>query len=419
MIRRDFCESRLFIFPGHANMRAMLELEDARSRILAALGPLSVAIASAAGRFTAGAIVSPLDLPAFDNSAMDGYAVLAADVATACAAQPASLREIGRVAAGEVFQGGIESGACVRVFTGSPLPAGADAVVMQEDTRIKEPGRIEVLDAVKPWENVRFRGEDVKQGMELIGAGLRLNASRLGLLAAVGMASVPVRRQPIVGVLATGNELVEGGHPLSPGKIYESNRVMLRPLLAQAGATARMFPLVSDTLEATRAALERAFEECDAVVTSGGVSVGQLDFVKAAFEKLGGTQEFWKVSIRPGKPFVFGRLGGKCLFGLPGNPVSALVTFLMLVRPALLHWQGAVDVELPSQACVLGEALVNRGDRRHFMRVKVDAGGIVRPAGAQSSHRLGSLAEANGLVDVPPGVTLAAGTPTRVWRLDD
>jgi molybdopterin molybdotransferase len=402
MIRRDFCESRLFIFPGHANMRAMLELEDARARILATLTPLpveSVAIASAAGRFAAGVMVSPLELPAFDNSA--------------------TLREIGRAAAGEVFQGGLESGACVRVFTGSPLPTGADAVVMQEDTRIKEPGRIDVLDAVKPWENVRFRGEDVKQGMELIGAGQRLNASRLGLLAAVGMASVRVRRQPVVGVLATGNELVEAGQPLSPGKIYESNRVMLRPLLAQAGAAARMFPLVPDTLEATRAALERAFEECDAVVTSGGVSVGELDFVKAAFENLGGTQEFWKVSIRPGKPFVFGRLGKKFLFGLPGNPVSALVTFLMLVRPALLHWQGAADVELPSQACVLAEALANRGDRRHFMRVKVDAEGIARPAGAQSSHRLGSLAAANGLLDVPPGVTLAAGASARVWRLED
>ena len=403
-------------------MRAMLELEDARARILAALLPLpveSVAIASAAGRFTAGAMVAPLDLPAFDNSAMDGYAVRAADVTAACAGKPSSLREAGRAAAGEVFQGALESGACVRVFTGSPLPAGADAVVMQEDTRIEEPGRIEVLDAVKPWENVRFRGEDVKQGVELIGAGQRLNASRLGLLAAVGMASVPVRRQPVVGVLATGNELVEAGQPLSPGKIYESNRVMLRPLLAQAGAVTRVFPLVPDTLEATHAALERAFADCDAVVTSGGVSVGELDFVKAAFEKLGGTQEFWKVSIRPGKPFVFGRLGEKFLFGLPGNPVSALVTFLMLVRPALLHWQGAVDIQLPAQACTLGEALVNRGDRRHFMRVKVDAEGIARPAGAQSSHRLGSLAAANGLVDVPPGVTLEAGVLARVWRLED
>ena len=424
MIGRDFCESRLFIFPGHATMRAMLELEDARARILAALLPLpveSVAIASAAGRFTAGAMVAPLDLPAFDNSAMDGYAVRAADVTGASADAPVRLTVVGRAEAGAVFEGTMEKGCCVRVFTGSPLPAGADAVVMQEDTRQKVgfAVRIEVLDAVKPWENVRFRGEDVKQGMELIGAGQRLNASRLGLLAAVGMASVPVRRQPVVGVLATGNELVEAGQPLSPGKIYESNRVMLRPLLAQAGAAARMFPLVPDTLEATRAALERAFGECDAVVTSGGVSVGELDFVKAAFEKLGGTQEFWKVSIRPGKPFVFGRLGEKFLFGLPGNPVSALVTFLMLVRPALLHWQGAVDVELPSQACMLGEALVNRGDRRHFMRVKVDADGIARPAGAQSSHRLGSLAEANGLVDVLPGVTLAAGKPARVLRLDD
>ena len=403
-------------------MRAMLELEEARARILAALTPLpveSVALSSAAERFTADAVMSPMDLPAFDNSAMDGYAVRAADVAGTSADAPLSLREVGRATAGAVFAGSLEKDCCVRVFTGSPLPAGADAVVMQEDTRIHSPGQIEVLDAVKPWENVRFRGEDVKQGAELLAAGQRLNAGRLGLLAATGLASVSVRRQPVVGVLATGNELVEAGQPLHAGMIYESNRVMLEPLLAQAGAVARVFPLVPDTLEATRSALETAFAGCDAVVTSGGVSVGELDFVKAAFEKLGGKLEFWKVSIRPGKPFVFGRLGEKFLFGLPGNPVSALVTFLVLVRPALLHWQGAVEVELPSHFCTLAEALVNRGDRRHFVRVKVDADGMARPAGAQASHRLGSLAVANGLVDVPPGMTLAAGALARVWRLDD
>ena len=403
-------------------MRAMLELEEARSRILATLTLLPVetlALGAACGRFIAGPVSSPMDLPAFDNSAMDGYAVRAADVAGASADAPVPLREVGRAAAGEVFAGSLETGCCVRVFTGSPLPAGADAVVMQEDTRIHSPGLIEVLDAVKPWENVRFRGEDVRQGGELIAAGQRLNAGRLGLLAATGLASVSVRRQPVVGVLATGNELVEAGQPLHAGMIYESNRVMLEPLLAQAGAVARVFPLVPDTLEATRSALETAFAGCDAVVTSGGVSVGELDFVKAAFEKLGGALEFWKVSIRPGKPFVFGRLGEKFLFGLPGNPVSALVTFLVLVRPALLRWQGAAEMELPSHFCTLAEALVNRGDRRHFVRVQVNADGMARPAGVQASHRLGSLAVANGLVDVPPGATLACGALARVWRLDD
>ena len=403
-------------------MRAMLELEEARARILAALTPLpveSVALGAACGRFIAAPVSSPMYLPGFDNSAMDGYAVRAADVAGASADAPVSLREVGRAAAGEVFAGTLEKGCCVRVFTGSPLPAGADAVVMQEDTRINAPGQIEVLDVVKPWENVRFRGEDVRQGAELIAAGQRLNAGRLGLLAATGLASVSVRRQPVIGVLATGNELVEAGLPLPAGKIYESNRVMLGPLLARAGARERVFPLVPDTLEATRSALATAFAECDAVVTTGGVSVGELDFVKAAFEKLGGALEFWKVSIRPGKPFVFGRLGGKFLFGLPGNPVSALVTFLVLVRPALLHWQGAAEVELPSHFCTLAEPLVNRGDRRHFVRVLVDANGMARAAGTQASHRLASLALANGLLDVPPGATLPTGALTRVWRLDD
>ena len=423
MTWRDLKESRLFIFRGRANMAGMLELEEARARIFAAMEPLpkeAVALDAASGRCAAESVCSPLDLPPFDNSAMDGYAVRAADVATASPDSPAALRVVGREAAGEVFAGTVEAGTCVRLFTGSPLPDGADAVVMQEDTRLLAgaPDRIEVLDAVKPWENVRFRGEDVKRRAELVAAGERLTPGRLGLLAATGVREISVRRRPVVGVLATGSELIEAGTIWSPGKIYESNRVMIGALLSRAGAEARVFPLVPDTLEATRAALTNALTECDAVVTSGGVSVGELDFVKAAFEKQGGSMEFWKVSIRPGKPFVFGRRNGKFLFGLPGNPVSALVTFLLLVRPALLRWQGAVEVDLPFQECRLAEPLVNRGDRRHFVRVVVDDDGVASSAGQQSSHMLGSLAAATGLVDVPPGTTLPAGAVVRVWRMD-
>ncbi len=219
-----------------------------------------------------------------------------------------------------------------------------------------------------------------------------------------------------MGLLASGSELLEGGQPLASGKIYESNRAGLAALAAQAGAIPRIFPLVKDSLADTRAALESAFAGCDVVVTSGGVSVGEMDFVKDAFEKIGGELQFWKVAIRPGRPFVFGRLGEKFLFGLPGNPVSAFVTFLLLVRPALARWQGARDVRLPAHPGTLVEPLVNPGERRHFTRVTVDAAGNVRSAGTQASHILSSLASADALVDVPPKTTLPAGAAVSVLR---
>jgi molybdopterin molybdotransferase len=238
------------------------------------------------------------------------------------------------------------------------------------------------------------------------------------LLAACGLAEVEAGRKPAAGLLATGAELQEPGQPLRAGQVYESNRYMLGALMRRAGAMPRAFPLVPDDLKATTEALACAFEQCDAVVTSGGVSVGEMDFVKAALERLGGELQFWKVAMKPGRPFVFGRCQGKLLFGLPGNPVSAFVTFLLLVRPAFLRWQGASDVSLPASPGVLAEPVANDGLRRHFMRVRLEADGKVRSAGLQASHVLSSLAAANGLVDVPPGVTLAAGTTVRVLRLD-
>ena len=397
----------------------MLTYEEALAHVLAAMPPTqpeAVAVAAAAGRFLAEPVSSTLDLPPFDNSAMDGYAVRAADVASAGADRPVALRLVGQVGAGQVFAGNVGVQTCVWLFTGTPLPAGADAVVMQEDTRT-DGDTVLVLDRARPWENVRLRGEDVRSGAAIATPGTRLGAGHLNLLAAVGTARVRVARCPRVALLATGSELRPPGKPLVPGQIYESNRPMLAALLAECGAEARVYPLVPDSLNRTRVALERAFAECDAVVTTGGASVGQLDFVKAAFAELGGSEEFWKVAIKPGKPFVFGSLAGKFLFGLPGNPVSAFVTFLLLVRPALLRWQGAAEVALPAHPGVLAEPLVNRGDRRHFVRVRVDAEGRVHSAGTQASHMLHSLAAANGLVDVPPATTLAADTTLQVLRM--
>jgi molybdopterin molybdotransferase len=325
----------------------------------------------------------------------------------------------------------------VRIFTGSVLPAGADAVVMQEDTRpdANDAQLIWILDTAKPWENLRFAGEDLKPGAPVAQPGDCLTAGRLGLLAAIGFAEVPCFRQPTVGLLATGNELVEGGPPIPAGKIYESNRVSLASLASRAGGVAKIFPLVKDTLSATCVALEAALTECNLVVTAGGVSVGELDLVKSAFQKIGGEMEFWKIAIKPGKPFGFGRwpreitkdaaaVGQtpaisrgwreKLWFGLPGNPVSAFVTFLLLVRPAVLRCQGASNFSLPLRQGTLVEPLANPGDRRHFVRVMVDDLARVRSAGVQASHLLSSLAEANGLVDVPPRTTLTTGAPVNV-----
>jgi len=401
----------------------MLELEDALQRILTALPPPAserVALHEAAGRVLAENISSSVELPRFDNSAMDGYAVRAEDVEGATPEVPVCLRLRGKVAAGEMFAGEISHGECVRLFTGSPLPRGADAVVMQEDTRVDSahPDEVLIRDAAKPWENVRRRGTDVTRGTMLAEAGAVLTAGRISLLAASGIIGIETGKRPRVGLLATGSELREAGQTLAPGQIYESNRIALATLVGRGGGIPQCFPLVPDTLAATQGALDAALSECDAVVTSGGVSVGEMDFVKTAFEQLGGELQFWKVAIRPGKPFVFGRCRGKFLFGLPGNPVSAFVTFLLLVRPALLRWQGGAEVALPAYPGVLAEPLANPGERRHYMRVRVDHTGKVFSAGAQASHALRSLAAANGLVAVSPQTMLAAGTTVPVLRWD-
>jgi molybdopterin molybdotransferase len=397
----------------------MLELEEALKQILATIpAPVNegIPLSEAPGRILGQRICSPIDLPLFNNSAMDGFAVRSSDLHAVRPDNPERLRIIGKVPAGQVFSGEISSGSCVRLFTGSPLPTGADAVVMQEDTQVaaENPSELLVRETVEVGENVRRQGEDLAKGAVLAEAGDQVGVGLLALLAATGLARVDVARQPRVGVLATGSELREAGEAIGPGQIFESNRLMLQALAQRTGALVRSFPLVADALAATRQAIERSFSECDVVVTSGGASVGEMDFIKQAFADAGGDLQFWKVAIRPGRPFVFGKWKSKLLFGLPGNPISALVTFLLLVRPALLRWQGATQISLHAHPGVLGEPLTNRGDRRHFMRVKVDAGGKVYSAGAQASHVLSSLAFANGLIDVPAETTLVRGAAVSV-----
>jgi molybdopterin molybdotransferase len=401
----------------------MLELAEAQQRILEAIEPLPkelIRLSAGLGRIAAEPILSTVNLPAFDNSAVDGYAVRCTDLSDATAAAPVELALAGKIAAGDFFTGSLPPASCLGIFTGSPVPGGADAVVMQEDVvaPLLPAGRPSFRESIKPWENIRFQGEDVRAGAVLAAAGVRLNPGALGLLAACGLAEFAAIRRPRVAVLATGSELREPGETLLPGQIHESNRAMISALVIRAGGEPVVFPIVRDDLRSTVTSLERAFAECDVVVTAGGVSVGEYDFVKAAFTELGGEVEFWKIAMRPGKPFVFGRRQGKFLFGLPGNPVSALVTFVLLAGPALAKLGGTAEPALRRRPGILAEAMNNPGDRRHFVRVHCDAHAMVRLAGIQASHRLASLARANGLLEIGPGASLQAGSPVEVIDLD-
>jgi molybdopterin molybdotransferase len=398
----------------------MLSLEDAIEKLLQAVRPVDatekVSLVEAIGRVVSSDVPAPTALPAFDNSAMDGWAVRSADVQGASAKRPAPLECIANVPAGKSFSGAVCAGQCARIFTGSPLPAGADAVVMQEDTRAELP-KVFILDAVKPWENIRFRGEDVKQGSVIARSGDRVTAQMAALLSACGIPEVTAKRRLKVAIVATGSELKEAGSKLSEGEIYESNRVLISTLVSRLGLEAIVKPIVADELGATVAAINEA-AQADAIITCGGVSVGEYDFVKAAVSELGGAIDFWRVAIKPGKPFVHAQVLGKPLFGLPGNPVSALVTFWLLVRPALLRMAGASNTAPLVAFGILDDEIRNPGDRRHFVRVTVDGEGKVHVSGPQASHRLASLAAANGLVDVPPGETLPAGKIVKVILLD-
>lgn len=399
----------------------MTGLEEARTQILQAVGNVgreSVAIKHAAGRVAADSVTANHDLPIFDNSAMDGFAVRSVDVSRATLAKPVRLKVAGKIAAGEVSEKRMDGETSMRVFTGSAMPTGADAVVMQEDTIEAGPDEIAILEPVKPYENVRLKGEDVRKGDVILREGTWVTPGLVALLGSLGVSELSVFRRLKVGLLATGSELQEPGTPPGDGKVFESNRATLAAFIERIGAEARIYPIVRDELADTKSALEKAFAENHVVVTSGGVSVGEFDFVKQAFEAIGGKQNLWKVNVKPGKPFAFGRKADKFFFGLPGNPVSAVVTFLLLVRPALMRMQGAINVDLPSHSGVLLEQLANRSDRRHFMRVCVESNGKVRLSGTQASHMLSSLAAANGLVDVAPGKVLEAGATVQVWRFD-
>jgi molybdopterin molybdotransferase len=401
----------------------MLDLESARAQLLDHLTPLppeSICIQHALHRIAAESIQAPIPLPPFDNSAMDGYALRSGDTTQATTEKPIPVKSIGHVAAGSVFHGTIASGECVRIFTGSMLPAGADAVIMQEDVLLdpKSPGIILIPERVTPWESVRFQGEDVKLGASLVQTGEEIQLGALALLSACGLGGVKVSRRPRVMILTTGTELQPAGQTLGPGQIHESNSLVLGALVQRAGGEVCLQEHVPDDPRQTAEALKRGFDVADVVLTAGGASVGEHDYVRSAFQSLGGEIEFWKIAMKPGKPFFCGRLGNKTLLGVPGNPVSALVTSLVLVYPALRRLQGARECLPPWSQAQLGEPLANPDGRRHFMRVRLDDKGLLRSSGVQASHVLSSLASSCGVVDVPPRHTFEPGDWVRYLRLD-
>jgi molybdopterin molybdotransferase len=401
----------------------MLTLEEALERMMTKMNPLEmeeISINEADGRIISSALKAGISLPVWDNSAMDGYALQAADVKSSSISNPIKLKCLGEIPAGSTPKIRVTSGTCIRIFTGSPMPDGADAVVMQEDTAQDDehPESIHVLDPVRPFENVRFRGEDIKEGTLICEPGIRLSPFQVALAAATGTHRCQVHRRPKVGILATGTELCEPGTTLTDGGIYESNRVLIQSLVKRAGCDPIVYPIVEDSLEATCSSLSKAADECDAIVTSGGVSVGDYDFIKPAIESLGGTIDFWRIRIKPGKPLVFGNVQSKPLFGLPGNPVSATVTFTLLVHPALVKLGGEKAFSHTYTQGLLAEKLENPGDRRLYLRMHHDAGGRLTKSGAnQASHALGSLAASSGLVAVPESSELEAGSevPLLLW----
>jgi molybdopterin molybdotransferase len=399
-------------------------LEEARARVLSRCPPLSpraVPLGEALGCVTSVELTAEEDVPPFANTAMDGYALRAADTAGA----PVGLRMAGTVAAGEAPTVEVGPGQAVRIMTGAPVPPGADAVVMVELTRPEEgPGGGETVVVEKPARpgyHIRRAGEDVAAGQVVFGPGTVLGPGHLGVLASLGYVRAPVYPRARVGVLSTGDELVEGPGPLRPGQVRDANRRTLLALLDESGCEPVDLGLAPDDETAIRAALEAGLEGCDALLTSGGVSVGDYDYVTAVLGAMGRVEEM-KVAIKPAKPFTFGLVGGRPVFGLPGNPVSSMVSFELFARPALRQMMGHRHLDRPRVEAVADEALPRRPDGKvHFARVVAaygpDGRFHVRSAGGQGSHLLRAMALANALAMLPDGDGAEAGSTVEVMLL--
>ncbi|MDP3356633.1 MAG: molybdopterin molybdotransferase MoeA [Polaromonas sp.] len=388
-------------------------LDEALAELLARALPLAGAQAvstfDADGRVLAQDVVSALQVPPEDNSAMDGYAVRSADLADGAAV----LRVSQRIAAGSSGEP-LQAGTVARIFTGAPIPEGADAVVMQEDCELMadQQGFVRVTQPPQAGQWIRRAGEDVALGAAVLSKGQLLTPAALGLAASIGMKTLPVARPPRVALFSTGDELVMPGEvapaDMRPGAIYNSNRFFLRALLLRLGCQVTDLGIVPDQREATLDALRIAGEDHDLILTSGGVSVGEEDHIKPAVQQLG-TLDLWQIAMKPGKPFAYGRVGNAHFMGLPGNPVSSFMTFLLLVRPFLLRLQGASDVAIKPIAARAHFTWAKADKRREFLRVRRDAQGGLELFANQSSGVLTSAVWGDGVVDNPPGQRIAHG----------
>ena len=404
---------------------SLKSLDDALAELLARAEVLSgvdtVSTFEADGRVLAHDLVSALHVPPQDNSAMDGYAVRCADVVQAQAQLQAVLPVTQRIAAGSAGAP-LAPMSVARIFTGAPVPPGADAVVMQEDCEVLPPdgalagGRVRIQGVPTAGQWIRRAGEDVTRGAVVLSRGERLTPASLGLAASIGMNLLPLVRRPRVALFSTGDELVMPGavapEQMKPGAIYNSNRFFLRALLLRLGCAVSDLGIVPDRIDATVEALRSAAQSHDLILTSGGVSVGEEDHIKPAVQSLGAL-DLWQIAIKPGKPFAYGRVQQSHFIGLPGNPVSSFITFLLLVRPFLLKLQGVTHLAAKSIAAPAHFTWAKPDKRREFLRVRRNAAGGLELFGNQSSGVLTSVVWADGVVDNPPGQTIAHGDVVR------
>ena len=399
----------------------MIPLDEARQYVLdrvARLGSARVPLADAAGLVLAADVVAAEQVPPFANTAMDGFAVRAADVASV----PVTLEVIGTVAAGSTLDGAVGPGQATRIMTGAPMPDGADAVVMVEKTTLDEAAGTVLIDlSVSEGNHVRRAGEDVEPGDLLFAAGTVLTAGHLGVLASVGVQEVECVRRPKVGVISTGDELVDDGRPLQPGEIRDSNRRTLLTLVAEAGWEAVDLGIAVDQPDTIRDAFTAGAVECDAILSSGGVSMGAFDYVKVVLDEIG-DMRWMQIAIKPAKPFAFGLIGTTPVFGLPGNPVSSMVSFELFARAAIGFMAGHNDTDLPLLRAISEDTLGHGPDgKTHFLRVegRIDDTGRwhVRRAGGQGSHQLTAMARADALALAPDGVEIEPGDEVRILPL--
>jgi molybdopterin molybdotransferase len=408
----------------------MLSVAEARELILARIHPVqstAIPLQEASGRILAGPIIAEIDLPSFDNSSVDGFAVCFEDVVSASRENPITLSVVGDIPAGTTVEIKLKRGESMRIMTGAPMPSGADSVVMVEDTDfnfrdagITPPTQVNIFKSVSNRENIRYQGADVSVGQIILSKAQRLRAQDIGILAMLGKSTIQIYRQPRVAILSTGDELSSPNEPSLPGKIRDANSFALSTLSKELGAEVINLGIAKDDPNSIKNLLDKAFDEkADVIISSAGVSVGAFDYVKSVVETEG-SLDFWKVNMRPGKPLAFGQYRGIPFFGLPGNPVSAFIGFLVFITPALEKLSGLQPIQRHTTRVQLGEDIKSDG-RESYLRAVVTRQGnnlIGRLTGHQVSSNLLSLVQANALLIIPSGVkSLPLGEEVNAWLI--